>query len=79
MPEGDEDIYNEKDAEALEEGEEIDETEEGVVEGYEENLAKCALCGKVITGDGPVELEIKGEHFMFCSADHAEKFKKQKK
>ena len=79
MSEEDEDIYNEKDAESLEEGEEIDEVEEGVVEGYNENLAKCALCGKIITDDKPVELEINEEHYMFCSIDHAEEFKKQRK
>lgn len=71
------DVYKEKGAEILQEGDEISDLEEGFVEGYEEDTAKCALCGKIIKTDEPVELKIKGEHYMFCSEEHAEEFKKQ--
>lgn len=77
--EGDEDIYTEDDAEVLEEADEISEEEEGVVEGLEEDLTKCAVCGKIITYHSPIELEIKGKHYFFCSSAHAEAFKKQNK
>ncbi|MBU0930218.1 MAG: hypothetical protein KJ623_04060 [Nanoarchaeota archaeon] len=76
--EGDEDIYEEKDAEALKEGDEISEAEEGIMEGQNEDLTKCAVCGKIIpASESPIELEIDGEHYFFCSTEHAEAFKKQ--
>lgn len=77
--EKDEDVYDETSSEILEEDDEISDLEEGFAEGYKEDLSKCALCGKLIKSDEPVELEIKGEHYMFCSAEHANIFKKQQK
>ena len=77
--EKDEDVYNETSSEILEENDEISDLEEGFVEGYQEDLSKCALCGKIIKSDEPVELEIKGGHYMFCSSEHAEAFKRKQK
>lgn len=79
MSKGDEDIRNEEDTQELEENDEISDAEEGFAEGYEEDLARCAVCGKTITTEEPIELNIKGEHYMFCSTKHAEEFKKQHK
>ncbi|MDD5650997.1 MAG: TRASH domain-containing protein [Candidatus Nanoarchaeia archaeon] len=78
-PEGDEDIYEEDDAETLEEADEISEDEEGIMEGQEEDLTKCAVCGKIVNNHNPIELEIKGKHYFFCTEKHAEEFKKKNK
>lgn len=75
----DEDVYSEEGREELEEDDEIEPEEEGLMKGYEEDgkMAECAKCGKVLVRDF-VEKEINGEIYRFCSDRCAEKFKKKK-
>ena len=78
--EKDEDIYEETGSEIMQDEDEITNKEGGIVEGYEEDLTKCAVCGKIIKDEKTaVELRINGEHYMFCSEKHAAIFKKQHK
>ena len=72
-----EDVYTGEGQEELIEDDEIDELEEGFMEGYsEENLGECKTCKKVLRGpEETVELEIADEKYMFCSERCAEKFK----
>jgi len=73
-----EDIYNEDEAEEMEEEDEISPGEEGFMEGYEEGsrIAKCKQCGNVLVGENIFELDIGKKHYRFCSEQCAEKFKK---
>ena len=79
-----EDVYTKEGSELLESDDEINELEEGFMEGYNEaahkggHTAKCSNCGKIII-DKPVELKIKKEILRFCSTNCAEKFKKAHK
>lgn len=74
----DEDLFDE-DAETPEEAvddDEIDEIEEGFMEGYEEGerSTRCALCHALLNMDF-VEEDINGETYRFCSENHAEIYK----
>lgn len=75
------DIYDEEGREELEEADEINELEEGFVEGYEEgeHQAKCAKCGVVLVDDNFVEEELDGKHYRFCSGECASAFETGKK
>lgn len=78
--EKDEDIYKETASEIMQDEDEITNKEGGIIEGYEEDLSKCAVCGKIISDEKKaVELKINGQHYMFCSEKHAAVFKKQNK
>ena len=70
------DFYSDEKKEESVEDDEIDELEEGFMQGYDggERLAKCALCKKVLT-DEFVEEEINGEVYRFCSEEHADVYK----
>ncbi len=74
-----EDVYSEEGQEELIEGDEINEIEEGFMEGYlEEGLAKCETCGKVLKEpEETVELEIDDEIHRFCSEKCAEEYKRK--
>lgn len=78
--EGDEgdNIYTEEGREEQLEDDEIDDIEQGFMQGYEQGdkLAKCALCRKILT-DRYVEEEIDGEIHHFCCENHAELFIKK--
>ncbi len=76
----DEDVYSKEGTKKLEEGDEIDELEEGFMEGYNEEaqLAKCSFCGKILK-DKFVEIQKKKEVYRFCSSSCAEKFKSKRK
>ena len=65
------DIYDEEGREALQEGDEITEVEEGFVEGFEEgqHQAKCAECNNVLVDDDFFEQESEGKHYRFCSEE----------
>lgn len=78
MVDQDNNIYDDNQAESMEEQDEIDEVEEGFMKGYEEGekIAKCAQCKKVLE-DNIVESEINGDTFRFCSEECAEKFRKK--
>ncbi|MBI2148520.1 hypothetical protein HYU23_02475 [Candidatus Woesearchaeota archaeon] len=75
------DIYDEEGREELEESDEINELEEGFMEGYEEgeHQAKCAECGKVLIGENFLEEELDGKHYRFCSEECAAGFETHRK
>ena len=85
MEEGklEEDVYTKEGSELLESDDEINELEEGFMEGYiqsgdgkDGHVAKCSNCGKIIK-DKFVEMQIKKEIFRFCSTSCADKFKRR--
>jgi len=71
-------IYSEEGREEQLEDDEIDDVEQGFMQGYEQGdrLAKCALCKKILS-DRYVEEEIDGETYHFCCENHAELFIKK--
>ncbi len=75
------DVYSEEGLEELEESDEINELEEGFMEGYEEgeHQAKCANCKKVLVDENFIEEELNGEHYRFCSEECASSFEVGKK
>jgi len=77
------DIYDEEGREELLEDDEIQDSEEGFVEGYEhgEHEAKCANCGIILNdlAENIIEEEINGEYYRFCSEECADKFEVGKK
>lgn len=77
-PKEDDDIYQEKNRDELEEEDEISPTEEAFMEGYdeEEKVAECANCKKpLLEMEGAVERELKGKHHRFCSERCARTYK----
>ena len=77
----DEDVYTEEGREELVEDDEITEIEQGFAEGYEkgEMNVKCQNCGKLLTNENPIEREIRGDTYYFCSITCAEQYVKKKK
>ena len=75
------DIYDDDYLEEAVEDDEIDELEEGFMEGYKkEDSELCALCKHVlVSAEETIELEIKDQIYKFCSEYCAEKFKKKHK
>ncbi len=75
------DIYDEEGREKLVEGDEINEAEEGFVEGFEEgeHEAKCAECGIELVDKDIIEEDIDDEHYHFCSEECASAFESGKK
>ncbi|MDD5331676.1 MAG: hypothetical protein PHE43_02545 [Candidatus Nanoarchaeia archaeon] len=69
-------IYSEDDREELVEEDELEDFEDGFMQGYNEGerAAKCALC-KLVLGRGHIEEEINGKVYRFCSEEHAEIFR----
>ena len=74
------DVYNEKARKELIESDEIDDSEEGFMKGYEEdaNPSQCSNCGKVLTSGEFVEENIEGDMYRFCSEGCASKFELKK-
>lgn len=72
-----EDIYYDEGTKGLEEADEITESEEGFMKGYNEETdpSKCATCKKILEDEEFVEEEIDGEYYRFCSESCANKFK----
>lgn len=71
-------IYKNEARENSEEDDEIDELEEGFMQGYEnDHLAECANCKKVLEAD-IIEEEINGEIYRFCSEKCAEEYENEK-
>ena len=80
MPVEDDDIYDEAEREGLLEDDAISPAEAGFVEGYEKlRFAKCKNCGKSIDFKKALEIEIKGNDYLFCSEYCAKKFEKKNK
>ncbi len=71
-------LYSEEGREESIEDDEIDEVEEGFMQGYGsgDRLAKCALCRKPLADDF-VEEELDNEIYRFCSEEHAEAFRRK--
>ena len=81
-----EDVYTEKGREELMENDEISDTEEGFVQGFEEQekVVECTNCKKILVTEDFVEEEIDGDVVGFCSDECAEEYvlsrrKKEKK
>ncbi len=77
-PADDNDIYEEKERDELEEEDAITPTEEAFMEGYEEEekVAECAKCKKpLLEMKGAMEREFKGKHYRFCSEKCAKSYK----
>lgn len=72
------DLYSEEGREESIEDDEIDEVEEGFMQGYDsgDRLARCALCKKLLTDDF-VEEELNDEIYRFCNEEHLEAYKKK--
>lgn len=77
-----EDIYDEKTLEDLEENDEISIEEEGFMQGANKQgqLAKDALTGEpLINPQKIIELKLNGKVYRFNSQKNANKFKEKKK
>ncbi len=76
VKEEDDFLEDEETAEEAVEDDEIDELEEGFMEGYEEGerSTRCTLCHALLDMDF-VEEEMNGESYRFCSENHAEIYK----
>lgn len=88
LGEKDEEVYTEEGREKLKEDDEIEDWEEGFMEGAEGRGKQhcCSECGKLLGEDEEniIEREIDGKVKWFCSEEHAEKYslkqgKKRKK
>ena len=68
-------IYDKGFREELEESDEINEAEEGFMQGYEEDelIAECANCKKMLNNNY-IEEEINDRKYRFCSERCAERF-----
>ena len=77
------DIYDEEGREELISEDEIQNAEEGFVEGFEhgEHEAKCAQCDKILDdySEKIIEEEINEEYYRFCSEECANLFEVGKK
>ena len=76
-----EDPYTKEGREVMEDEDEIDNVEQGFMEGATGGgqLAKDALTGEPLLGeDAVVEMEINGELYRFVNQENAEKFKRKK-
>ena len=76
-----EDVYTEKGREELMENDEISDTEEGFVQGFEEQekVVECTNCKKILVTEDFVEEEIDGDVVRFCSDECAEEYVLSKK
>jgi len=74
------DVYSEEGREDLTEDGEIENWEEGFMEGASGGgqLGKDALTGEPLMGEETVELLIEGKHYRFVNSENAEKFRKKK-
>ena len=50
----------------MERDDELDDIEEGFVLGHDSRMVKCACCGKMLTDNHFVELEVYGNDYRFC-------------
>lgn len=76
-----EDVYTEKGREELMENDEISDTEEGFVQGFEEEekVVECANCKKILVTEDFVEEAIDGDIVRFCSDECAEEYNVSRK
>ena len=70
------DLYSEEGREEAIEDDEMEPWEEGFMEGAESEgqNAKCRKCGKLLTLEDTVEIEVNGHLYWFCSEEHAEEY-----
>ncbi len=82
MEEGelDETVYDREGREKLIENSEIEDWEEGFMEGAEDDgeQGKCANCGKALLEENVVETELEDKVVWFCSEECLERYKKRK-
>lgn len=79
MSEEEDDIYSRKGGQRKVENDEISPQEAGFMEGYESTeWVECSECGESAV-ENPIEREIDGEMYTFCSVECAEKFLKKKR
>lgn len=80
LGEEDEEVYEKKGREKLEEDDEIEPWEEGFLEGATgaAQLSKDALTGEPLTDD-VYEIEMDGKFYRFANKENAKKFKEKKK
>lgn len=73
------DVYTDEGREELIEEDEIENWEEGFMEGAlgGEQLRKDALTGEPLEGEGNVEIEIEGKKYYFVNQENAEKFREK--
>jgi hypothetical protein len=79
--EHDEDVYEEEGREDLLDDDEITPEEEGVMEGYEDDVkeVKCQKCGKpLVSGEQVIEREWNDMIYRFCSEKCASSYKFKK-
>lgn len=79
--EEDTDVYRKAGREELMEDDEISPGEEGFMEGEVEegDNSKCAFCGTaLVDAEDVIEEEINDRLYWFCSARHADYFRKKK-
>ena len=74
-----EDPYTQEGRQKMMDEDEIDNVEEGFMEGASGGgqLAKDALTGEPLMGLETVELVIEGKHYRFVNSENAEKYKKK--
>lgn len=80
--EKEETVYDDTGREKLVEDGEISPTEEGFMEGAEDDgeQGKCAYCGAaLLDAEHTVETKIDGKTYFFCSDEHAQKYLERKK
>lgn len=79
LGEKEEDPYTQEGREKMEDEDEMENWEEGFMEGASGGgqLGKDALTGEPLMGEETVELEIKGKHYRFVNSENAEKFRKK--
>jgi len=72
----DEEVYKEAGREKLKEDDELDDWEEGFMEGAEGRGEQnsCAECGKLLGEENVFEREFDGEIKWFCSEEHAQNY-----
>ena len=75
------DVYTEEGRELLKDNDEVEDWEEGFMEGASGSgqKAKCMKCGKDIEMNTCIEKEIEGELKWFCTAKCLTSFEKGKK
>ncbi|MBW2967730.1 hypothetical protein KY362_04535 [Candidatus Woesearchaeota archaeon] len=83
MEEGemDEDVYDDVGRDKLMEDDEIDDWEEGFMEGAEDDgeQGKCANCGAALMdAENTYETKLDGKTYWFCSSHCLEKYKEKK-
>jgi hypothetical protein len=72
------DVYDEKQREAMLDEGSIDDYEEGFMQGYENpDLIQCHNCGQEVNLAKVIEWEVEGKKYWFCSKECLDVFLKK--